>query len=245
MQASNMPRRFAVDASHSSMPATHEQVIAGQAVYTKQVLSTYDSLVLGVSNALLWRCPTRRLVELYNKHVTANHLDVGVGTGYFLDNCRFPSPMPRVALMDLNQNALDFASKRIARYKPEAYRCNVLDPMQVEAPKFDSVALNYLLHCLPGTIESKAIVFDRLKALMNPKTVIFGATLLQRGVARNLCARRLMDIYNKRGIFSNHADHLDGLEKELRKRFKDVSIEVVGCAALFSGRVRSPTGDGR
>lgn len=219
------------------MNATQEQVLAGQAVYTKEALGVYDFVVLGISNRFLWRCPTQHLIMHYNKHVTANHLDVGVGTGYFLDNCRFPSAMPRVALMDLNQNTLDYASKRIARYKPGTYRRSVLEPIQIDASKFDSVGLNYLLHCVPGNIESKAVTFDYLKALMNPKAVMFGATLLQGGVPQNWVAKCLMAIYNKKGIFSNHADNLDGLAKELKKRFNGVSVEVVGCAALFSGRV--------
>jgi hypothetical protein len=46
-----------------------------------------------------------------------------------------------------------------------------------------------------------------------------------------------MDLYNKKGIFSNRDDHLVGLTKELKKRFHDVSVEVVGCAALFFGRL--------
>jgi hypothetical protein len=218
------------------MNATKKQVLAGQAVYTKRVLRAYDFVVLGVSNRFIWRCPTRRLVEHYNTHVTSNHIDVGVGTGYFLDKCRFPSSTPRIALMDLNQNTLDFASRRIARYKPEAYRGSVLEPIRIEAAKFDSVGLNYLLHCLPGSIESKCVALDHLKALMNANAVLFGSTLLQGGVDRNRFAKRLMDLYNKKGIFSNQADDLGGLTKELRKRFKDVSVVVVGCAALFSGR---------
>lgn len=219
------------------MSASQEQVMAGQAVYTKEALRAYDFVVLGISNRFIWKCPTHRLVEHYNKHVSANHLDAGVGTGYFLDNCRFPSTTPRVALMDLNENTLDYASKRIARYEPERYRRSVLEPLGIDAPRFDSAGLNYLLHCVPGSIESKAVAFDHLRGLLNPKAVIFGATLLQGGVPRSWVAKRLMDIYNNKGIFSNEADHLDGLTKELRKRFKDVSIEVVGCAALFSGRV--------
>lgn len=218
------------------MNATQEQVLAGQAVYTKETLRAYDFVVLGVSNRLLWKCPTQRLIEHYNKYVTANHLDVGVGTGYFLDRCRFPSSPPRVALMDLNQNTLDYASERIARYQPELYRHSVLEPIQIDAPKFDSVGLNYLLHCVPGSIESKAIAFDHLKALMNPNAVVFGATLLQGGVPRNWLAKRLMGFYVKKGIFANQADHLDGLTRELMTRFNDVTVEVVGCAALFFGR---------
>ncbi|CAN5732254.1 class I SAM-dependent methyltransferase [soil metagenome] len=218
------------------MGPSAEQIAAGQAVYTKRVLGAYDFVVLGVSNRIVWKCPTQRLEEFYNRHVTANHLDVGVGTGYFLDRCRFPSQSPRVALMDLNQNTLKFASQRIARYEPETYCRNVLEPISFDAAKFDSVGINYLLHCVPGSIETKAVAFDHLKALMNPNAVLFGSTLLQGGVPRNWFAKRLMDIYNKKGIFSNQHDDLDGLNRALRQRLREVSVEVVGCAALFSGR---------
>ena len=100
-----------------------------------------------------------------------------------------------------------------------------------------SVGINYLLHCLPGSIPSKAVAFDHLKALMNPNAVLFGSTLLSEGVTRNGLGKRLMDAYNKKGIFSNRNDHLDGLKEALNKRFRDVSVDVIGCAALFSGRV--------
>lgn len=219
------------------MTVTREQVEAGQAVYTRRMLRLYDFIVLGLSNRFVWKCPTRRLEAHYNQHVTANHLDVGVGTGYFLDRCRFPINAPRIALMDLNPNTLEFASKRIARYKPKTYRRNVLDPIALDAKKFDSVGVNYLLHCLPGSMASKSVAFDHLKALMNPNAVLFGSTLLQRGVPQNWFARRLMDVYNKKGIFSNQDDGLEDLKWALSQRFGEVSVEVVGCAALFSGRV--------
>ena len=219
------------------MSVTQEQIEAGQAVYTKGVLFIYDVFVLGFSNRLLWKCPSQRIEQLYNRHVTTNHLDVGVGTGYFLDRCRFPSEAPRVALMDLNPNALEFASKRLGRYKPETYRRNVLAPIVINGGRFGSVGINYLLHCIPGTIESKSVAFDYLKALMNPNAVLFGATLLSGGVPQNWLARHWMDAYNKKEIFSNQNDDLDGLKRALSERFREVSVEVVGCAALFSGRV--------
>lgn len=218
------------------MSVSSEQIAAGQAVYTKRKLALYDFVVLGISNRLIWRCPTPRLVEHYNKHVTANHLDVGVGTGYFLDRCQFPSTTPRVALMDLNKNTLDFASRRIARYKPETYIRNVLELISIDAAKFDSIGVNYLLHCLPGSMDSKSAAFDHLKTLMNPGAVLFGSTLLQGGVARSRTAIRLMEMYNGKGIFSNESDDADGLRRALSQRFRSVSIEIVGCAALFSAR---------
>ena len=131
-----------------------EQIAAGQAVYTKRMLGIYDWLVLGLSNRSIWRCPTLGLVAHYDRHVTAKvHLHVGVQTGHFLDCCRFPSTAPRVTLMDLNMNALDFAAKRIARYKLEIYVRNVLEPVPFDAMKFDSVGINNLLHCLPGSMD--------------------------------------------------------------------------------------------
>ena len=219
------------------MTVTTEQVEAGQAIYTKRTLAVYDFVVLGVSNRFIWKCSTQALLDHYNKHVTANHLDVGVGTGYFLNRCQFPLPTPRVALMDLNSGALEFASQRIARYKPETYNRNVLEPIPFDGQKFDSVGINYLLHCVPGSIESKSVAIDHLTDLMNPDAVLFGSTLLQGGVRRNWLAKALMDAYNKRGVFSNERDDLEGLKNALAKRLRDVSVDVIGCAALFAGRV--------
>lgn len=215
---------------------TEAQVQAGQAAYTNSALAVYDILVLGISNRYVWKCPSARIEALYNKHVSANHLDVGVGTGYFLDRCEFPSKTPRVALMDLNPNTLDFASKRISRYTPETYRRNVFDPISASIRPFDSIGVNYLLHCLPGSISEKAEVFDNLKSLMTRNAEIFGSTILQGDAPRNWAARRLMGLYNKKGIFSNTADDLESLEVALNRRFDNVAVELVGCVALFYGR---------
>jgi hypothetical protein len=97
--------------------AISPEIEAGQAIYTRRTLALYDLVVLGASCRFVWKCPSRRMLGLYDRHVTANHLDVGVGTGYFLDRCRFPSPAPRNALLDLNAAALAYTAGRIARYR--------------------------------------------------------------------------------------------------------------------------------
>jgi hypothetical protein len=218
------------------MTPSQAQVEAGQAVYTKSMLSIYDWLVVRFSNRLIWRCPSKRILALYDRLVTANHLDVGVGTGYFLDHCRFPGSHPRLALMDLNPNCLKTTSRRLARYGPASHRANVLEPIRLDVPRFDSIGLNYLLHCLPGTIGTKGSVFGHLKPLLNPGGVMFGSTLLSGGVQRSRAAQRLMAFYNSKGIFTNHHDDLDGLKAALAEHLTDVQVEVAGCAALFSGR---------
>ena len=105
----------------------------------------------------------------------------GVGSGYFLDHCRFPAESPRVALLDLNANCLEMAAERIARYSPERYEANVLAPLEPEAAKFDSIGLNYVLHCLPGKLAEKAAALSHLQTLLNPGGVLFGSTLLHAG----------------------------------------------------------------
>ncbi len=209
------------------------EVEAGQAVYSRRVLAFYDLLVLRFSNRCVWRCPTPRLLELYNEHITANHLEVGVGTGYFLDKAVFPSPGPRLALMDLNPNCLEAAARRVARYQPETLRRNVLQPICYADGRFDSIAVNYVLHCLPGAMSDKAVVFDHLKPLLNAGGVVFGSTLLAEGVRRGWLARRLMRFYNRKGIFANRADSLDALRQALAARFSTSHVETIGCAAIF------------
>ncbi|MBK9576924.1 MAG: class I SAM-dependent methyltransferase [Fibrobacteres bacterium] len=220
------------------MAITQERTHAGQAIYTKPTLNLYDLVVLGVSNRWIWKCCTPWQLEHYDRHIRGNHLDIGVGTGYYLDKCRFLSPAPRIALMDLNPHSLAHAAQRIARYQPSTHVRNILEPIAWEEAKFDSIGLNYLFHCLPGSMAEKAVVFDRIQPLMAPGAVVFGATLLQGPeIPRSFLARRLMALYNKKGVFTNTDDTLPALGEALDSRFREVSLEVVGCCALFSGRI--------
>ena len=218
------------------MAGTAKQSKSGYAVYTKLALAVYDLWVLKISNSLIWQCPSSNLLELYNTNISTNHLDIGVGTGYFLDRCKFPVDNPRLALMDLNQNCLKKASCRMARYKPETYIRNILNPVQFNGQLFNSIGLNYLLHCLPGRMEEKTLVFENIKPLLHPGGVIFGSTLLSSGLKQNSFAKKLTRIYNSKGIFSNQNDSLAGLEKILKAHFTEIRLKVIGCAALFSGR---------
>lgn len=196
------------------------------------VLRTYDWFVLGLSNHLLWRCPTAELRRLYDRNVSPRHLDIGVGTGYFLDKAKWPVPNPAITLVDLNANSLRAASQRIRRYAPQTVLANALEPLPRLEP-FGSAGLCYLLHCIPGTIAEKAVVFDHLQPCLAPGARVFGATIVQGNVPRSRPAQALMNLYNKNGIFSNADDTAEELEAALDKRFSRVKIEVKGTVSLF------------
>lgn len=215
---------------------TQEEIQAGQSVYNPFSLFIYDFLVLGISNHFIWQCPTKQILELYNQNITPNHLDVGVGTGYFLDKCNFSSPQVRLGLMDLNINSLKAAAKRVARYTPEVYEHDVYQPIDIEIESFDSIGMNYLLHCLPGNMMTKAEVFKNLNQVLNAGGKIFGSTLLQGGVERSTLAKKLMGYYNAKKIFTNVDDDLDTLEKILGDHYPEHSVSISGCVALFWAR---------
>jgi SAM-dependent methyltransferase len=216
----------------------------GIGAYSRASLRFYDLGVLAASNRLVWQCPSSRILDLYQAHVTGNHLDVGVGTGYFLDRVRFPVREPRVGLLDLNGNSLTHTAQRLIRYSPEMYRADVLRPIATTIEPFDSIGLNYLLHCLPGPMAFKATAFDNLKSLLRPGGTIFGGTLLRHIPGLPILARAWLRMYNAMGIFDNEADSLDALHFELSARFADVQIETHGAAALFRARALPDSGPG-
>lgn len=83
------------------MVSQDDPAYKGQAVYTRKMMLEYNLRVLLFSNYCLWRCPTAFLRAEYHKKMSANHLDVGVGTGWYLQKS-LTSEQHRVALFDLN-----------------------------------------------------------------------------------------------------------------------------------------------
>lgn len=203
--------------------------------YTRSGLTPYD-LVLHLISGPLWGCPTGKVIDLYNAHISGNHLDVGIGTGYFLDRCRFPVERPRLVLMDSNPDPLEHASRRLARYAPQKLLASVLAPVPFDGERFDSVGLNHVVHCLPGTMREKGSAFGHLRALMNDGGTFFGATVLGQGVAHNKLGALWLSHFNAKGVLDNLRDDRDGLEAALREHFSSASVQVIGRTALFWAR---------
>lgn len=82
------------------------------------------------------------------------------------------------------------------------------------------------------------LVLDRLQPLLAPRARIFGATIVQGDAPRSRAAQSLMNLYNRKGIFANSRDTAQQLEAELRRRFSDVGIRMLGTVAIFEARAR-------
>lgn len=219
----------------TTVPASKEAA-AGAATYSRLLLAVYDLEVLGLELPVVFKCPSRKILELYDRHVSDAHLDVGVGTGYFLDRCRFPVERPVLHLLDLNRNSLRKTAARVARYRPVSHHWNVLEPLRDELPRFGSIGASNFLHCLPGPLDRKEAVFANLAPLLRDGGVFFGTTVLGKGVDRaGRLYRRVNAVYNRTSIFSNLDDDAPGLEALLARHFARWSLEVVGTMALFAG----------
>jgi hypothetical protein len=215
--------------------ATSPEVAAGAEVYSKGLLAVYDLVVLGFELPVVFRCPARRTLALYDAHASDTHLDVGVGTGWFLDRCRFPVARPEIHLADLNPNCLERTSRRIRRYAPVTHVWNAFEPFGDPVPRFGSIGLSNFLHCLPGSMLDKAPVIRNLRPLLRDGGVLFGATVLGRGVdGVGALYRATNRAYNRKKIFCNLEDGAADLDAILARSFARHAVQVVGAMALFT-----------
>ena len=122
---------------------------ASSAGYTRAVLMIYDLWVTHFSNRYVWRCSVEIHRDHYRKWIGKRHLEVGVGTGYYLSGATLRE-VQHVALLDPNPLCLAAAKWRIGSVSCTTYCRDALLPISIPEEPFDSIAVSYLLHCLPG-----------------------------------------------------------------------------------------------
>ena len=204
----------------------------GQREYTPVFLRIYDPVILGFFTRVVWRCPTPRLVEEYRRHVRHRHLDVGPGTGYFLERAGLPEHSP-VTLLDPNVHVLGHASQRLQHLDITTVEADVCKSLPVDGP-FDSAALAGVLHCLPGPLSRKAGAVANVAAVLAPTGVLFGSSILGTTGSHTWLSRRALDVLNRRGTFDNLGDTQEGLSEILRASFDEVVLETIGSMAIFA-----------
>ena len=115
---------------------------------------------------------------------------------------------------------------------------NILHPALQPIDKFDSISVNYVMHCVPGAFGVKGVAFSPLAALLAPGGTLFGTTVLSKDVGKNLLARPFMWRMNALGVFNNRQDSALDLLNYLRTHFSVVEFEIVGVTAFFAVRAR-------
>ena len=212
---------------------TTRTTLDGVRIYTRCLLACYDFVIYRVLSPYVWRCDPRHFLELYHRHMSGNHADVGVGTGYFLNQCLYTPGAVRIGLFDLQPNCLRYTAARLARFQPETFECDALEPIPFTGERFSSIGLGGILHCIPGNLTEKSIVFDALESLIEPASRVFGYTIVNRGVRKTLLSRIVFFLLHRMKVINGESDSAAQLQAELDKRFKKVNVRVIGCIALF------------
>lgn len=214
---------------------TDSDVHAGAAIYSKPVLRLYDLFVVRFSASRAWRCDSSAMLSQYDAHMGQRHLDVGPGTGWYLEHTTSCEGSD-VTLMDLNANSLASASRRLGPTPHRKVVGNVLEPLPDSVGTFDSIAANYLFHCVPGDWDTKGVAFAHLAHHLSQDGVLFGSTILGQGVEHNNIGSMLMKLYNRKGVFHNQGDDAAGLQAALERSFAQVTVSVIGTVAMFQAR---------
>ena len=204
----------------------------GQRGYNRFLLAIYDPWVLGFMARAVWRCPIPPVVERYRRLIGRRHLDVGPGTGYFLEKAAPPAGT-ELTLLDPNPNVLVHASRRLAAMHPTTIEADVMKPLPVDG-RFDSAALNYVLHCLRGPESNKALAIRNIANVLEPDGVLFGGTVLGLSERHTPQARAVLRAFNWQGDFDNLGDTAEGLRRILEESFETVEVDVVGSTANFT-----------
>ena len=202
-------------------------------VYSKPLLSIYDFFVYKFATPYMLHCPAHLILNHYDKNIKLNHLDVGVGTGCLIKDCKQLKNINRLAIMDLNKNSLEKSKDVLKEKHPEVYQANILKPFVTTNINFDSIGINYLLHCIPGSFQEKEVIFANLKEHLSSKGIVFGCTVLGKDTSNALHTKLFLKLYQSIGIFNNAKDTKSGLESALAKHFKYTEVHMVGNVAFF------------
>ncbi len=201
-----------------------------QAYFNPVMNYFYDFFLYRFISEYFWGCKTSRLIDRYKQNAKYRHLEVGAGTGFLLDKYN-PKDID-LTLMDLSQAFLEKSSRRLIRYTPNLIRQNILYDIPWGDNKFDSISVNYVMHCVVGDFKSKGIAFGNIKSLLTDNGVLYGVTVLKTPES-SLLAKLFMGFLNVSGVFNCGLDNAGDLERELNKVFDYVCVDLASSAALF------------
>ena len=217
------------------MNITSVKIYLAQMVFTFMSHRFYDFALYNYITKYLWGCPKVLLLDNYVENVSANHLEIGVGSGYFLENTLCEDYVRRLMLLDLNQRCLAKSADRLKEYAPTTRQHNMLAPLNLDDHTFDSIGMNYVLHCIPGSFNEHKIIFDNAYKHLTAGGVLFGATLVTQPLSQNAGSWLFMKLLNVVGVFNNGQQTEFELRAVLHTVFRHVEVNRVGNALLFRG----------
>ena len=222
----------------TSTPRDATQKVQGYDYYTPGTLRIYDLYVLFFNNRFVWRCPTYKLRALFARLATPRHCDIGVGSGYFLKHQQTKTPFERLHLIDASAATIERVRHLLPGPAITSDCCDVSGGVPEIAEPVTSVSLNYLLHCMAGPADNKEAVLAGLRNIAVPGATVFGSTIVNDPEYQSRLARRMLVIFNKKGIFDTSDDSSETICKMLNRHLDNLQTTICGSVLIFEGQVK-------
>ena len=167
--------------------------------FNNLILKNYDFLVNHINCKYVWKCDKKNIINMYNKNISKNHIEIGPGTGYFLKDYKFDN----LTLIDINKNILLECKENLHKNCKNISIINtdIFDENnKIDVNHYESVGINYVLHCVNNDL---SISIDNLiNNLPQKKHKMFGSTVIPPVNKYNLANLEIF-LLNLSGIFNN------------------------------------------
>ena len=197
-------------------------------------LFAYDYLVNDINCNFVWKCNQHKIIEHYDSNVTNNHVEIGPGTGFFLQNRQYNT----LQLIDINKDILVNANENLKENseKIQTYCHNIFSSSSLHINPSRSIGLTYVLHCVPGKIENN--LNDLIQNIQFNNYTLFGASVVNDSKETNMFAETELLWLNRLGIFNNENDTYSGLREYLEASGLEYNLRLEGYVAIFDIKVK-------
>ncbi|TSD93043.1 class I SAM-dependent methyltransferase [Skermania sp. ID1734] len=131
--------------------------------YSGLNLRLYDAFVLHFTSPRAWGCSLSDLTEMYRRHGTDDHAEIGVGSGHFVTEQTRHIDWTALSLIDPNPDALRFVSRRVSPGRV-AVECASVEHLPLNDSSLDRVLTSNTVYY----IGDLAIAFAEVHRVVKP-----------------------------------------------------------------------------
>jgi len=199
--------------------------------FVSSSIKFYDFLVNDLNCNYAWRCHKSNIFKNYQKNLRSNHLEIGPGSGYFLNPKFHKKEISNLFLMDVNQPILEASQQNLEKHYSNIQLLNHnIFNKELDSLKINSIGINYVLHCVPGPLDQK---LEKLHLNLPKNTNIFGATVISDFERQTELSKLELKVLNHKGIFNNKMDFSNDFIDFVAKNKLENSYQIVGNVLIF------------
>ena len=199
--------------------------------FVSSSIKIYDFVVNDLNCKYAWRCHKNNIFKNYQNNLKNNHLEIGPGSGYFLNPKFHQKKIDNLFLMDINQPILKASKENLDKYYSNIQTVNHnIFEKSLNSLQIDSIGINYVLHCVPGSLDNK---LEKLYLNLPKNTNIFGATVISDIDKQTPLSKLELKLLNHKGVFNNKLDFSNNFIDFVERNRLPYSYQIIGNVLIF------------